>query len=395
MSGLNPFSHIDLYQPEKLPSLLYESLPYFLTCSDLAPNLKSQLLVPSMRPDKEPKRNMFLWQRDFFGYQRHRKRVFWYWLATFGTHATVCHLAAAKEGYKPDGSGIMWLLRAHLYNNQDLQNVHAALRRSATGAMIFQRYSDSATYNSATWDGIRQNRDYALKSADEKRWITDLTKKVFTGNAEAFDYKRRWFTQLEVAYLPVSNDVATNKQAYESMMRGIEATIEAKPLAEAKKHFAVVEQLREHSLKNFDKVAARPGADGTYDLRFASKAVPWKTQGLYRRTIERVLAPWNLGKFSPRIRWLGYAALFHWIGWLVIIGTLAAPFEDWKLRRNTELLARWGTLDDNRTLHDRVEEVKAQLAEEKKSGKWVFRDWGWLNGFGKYAKREHLFFFDA
>ena len=70
----------------------------------------------------------------------------------------------------------------------------------------------------------------------------------------------------------------------------------------------------------------------------------------------------------------------HYAAIGLALGVTCVAIDDWKMSKNTDLLARFGAADDERPLAERKAAVEKQLAAEKQSGKWVFREEGWTNG---------------
>eukprot|EP01013_Petalomonas_cantuscygni_P014402 TRINITY_DN2952_c0_g1_i1.p1 TRINITY_DN2952_c0_g1~~TRINITY_DN2952_c0_g1_i1.p1 ORF type:complete len:397 (+),score=102.66 TRINITY_DN2952_c0_g1_i1:131-1321(+) len=389
-ASFNPFGHVVNYHPKRSISYIFDHIPVGFNLSQHIAQWKYYIPSP-LRLDKNPRRNMFLWQRDTMAYYRHRKRLPWYFLLTWGANSSILFARAAAVQWRPQGDGILRSIRGALYSgwdHLDFQQFRPFHRMS----LCFSRVNQTLPYSTA-WNVYVAPRkvEGQLMSPEEIKQEKDLMKKIFTGDAECFEKKFRWYGVASADFLPVSNCPKTNGVAMESMMRGVEAVIQAKPLAECRKHFAVVEQLRYDALDKWG--AQKPAPDGTYNLRFAFKALSWREKTLNQRIQGIFTRPWELGRYHEALKYIPAIGMLHWYSWHIFAGAAAGPFEDWKLRSNPDLLAEWGTLDDNRPFAVRKQEWKDQLAEEKKNGWYVYRNPGWLNGFYKYFKFESWFYF--
>jgi len=338
------------------------------------------------RPDKDARFGTFMLQRHWAAWLRHRMRLFNYALATWSIHLAVMHIQQTLyPGH--DGRSMYSAIRSILYND---------FMKPGIGEKPFwfwnvwptgwTRYTPTLTYSHGQHANVFPAKlDDALKTAAERDFeAKTLVKELSTGHEQTeWITKARWVQNMNAEYLPVGHDPKQNEEMFVKLCRGVEQTFKGHRV-EAMAEFAAIENARHKAL---DQGKPSSAADGLKNLRFAYKATALHNYSTSKRAwLHNIQRFWEFGRGWSRFTNNAPSWLFlHWVVWMGVISVAAAPFEDWKLKKNLDMLACWGPADDESSFEERKAKWARQLEEEARAGTFCYRSsgtpigWTWFN----------------
>lgn len=328
------------------------------------------------RPDKHPRKNFFLWQRQYMSWMKYRKRLLSYALLTFGAHVGFYQL---RRQMNPDcdGRGLYAAVSQRMYTNYGMVT-QQYLSRDALFS-VWSRVVPMLPYNMGrTLHHFDITLDHTLKTAAEVQFEKEAMSRLLTGDHYSLLKKSIWVRNLDGMFLPVGHNVSLNRQCFEALCKGVNMLVDGAPRKAVCQQFALIENANK-AANEMNKIPMDPS--GRLDLRFAYKWCQLKFFSEAHRAKCAIARPWELGR---GYHWTSQWGLVTWFTHYAVVG-LALGFtcvaiDDWKMKNNADLLARFGAADDERPLAERKTEAAAKLAAEARSGKWTFREEGWVNG---------------